>query len=94
MKAEKLPLFRFAISRQKKLEDLSEIIRNLNRGHGKVPDEHLRIIEDLHKQGYTPGQITEELWYKYGIPRSTSSVEKIVQRIKKKQKRIEDEGKE
>ena len=83
LKAGKLPLFRFATGCQKRLEDLSEVIRNLDRGHGRVPAEHLRIIDELQKQGYTPGQIAEILWYKHGIPRSTSSIERIIQRKKK-----------
>lgn len=90
LKAGKLPLFRFATGRQKRLEDLSEVIRNLDRGHGRVPAEHLRIIDKLQKQDYTPGQIAEILWYKHGIPRSTSSIERIIQRKKKKRKRIEE----
>ncbi|MHA1881907.1 MAG: hypothetical protein ACTSUO_02550 [Candidatus Thorarchaeota archaeon] len=84
LKAEKLPLFRFATGRQKKLEDLTEIIRKLDKGHGRVPTEHLRIIEELNRQGYTPGQITEILWYKYGIARSMSSVDGIIRRKEKK----------
>jgi hypothetical protein len=85
LRANNLPLFRHAASRKRNHEELCKIISLLGKNHGRVPEEDRKIILKLHKSGLTPGEITENLWFDYGIARSTSSIEGIVRRHKKDQ---------
>jgi hypothetical protein len=85
LRANDLPLFRHATSRKKNHDELCKIIGLLDRSRGKVPERDRKIIMKLHKQGYTPGEITESLWLNYGIARSRASIEGIVRRHKRNQ---------
>jgi hypothetical protein len=85
LKMKKFPLFRHATSRKRFHNELCKIIGLLDRSYGKAPEKERKIIVDLHKQGFTPGEITEKLWFEHSIARSTSSVEGIVRRHKRNQ---------
>jgi len=85
IKASSLPLFRHATSRKRNHDELCKIIGLLDRSHGKVPERDRKIIMKLHNQGFSFGEITEKLWFDYGIARSTSSVERIVSRHNRNQ---------
>ena len=83
-KANSLPLFRHAASRNRNHDELCKIIDQLDGSGGRVPERERIIILELHKQGFTPGEITEKLWYDYGYARSVRSIYGIVQLEKKK----------
>lgn len=83
-KANSLPLFKHALSRKKSHDELCKIMDLLDGGGGRVPEIERKIILELHKQGFTPGEIAEKLWHDYGYARSMRSVYGIVQRHKKK----------
>ena len=77
-KAQKLPLFRYAYGRQKKLDTLSSIIESLRRR--KALGRELELILTLNNEGHSPGEITEILWYRYGLPRTPFSIYRILGR--------------
>lgn len=83
LRANSLPLFRHTTSRKKNHNELCKIINLLDGSHGKVPERERKIILELHNRGLTPGEITESLWFDYGIARSRASVEGIVRRHKR-----------
>ncbi|MHA1965193.1 MAG: LAGLIDADG family homing endonuclease [Candidatus Thorarchaeota archaeon] len=85
LRANSLPLFRHATSRKKNHNELCKIINLLDRSRRRVPERNRKIILELHKRGFTPGEITEELWFEHGIARSTSSIEGIFRRHKRDQ---------
>jgi hypothetical protein len=85
LRAKNFPLFRHATSRKRFHNELCKIIGLLDRSYGRAPEKDRKIIVDLHKQGLTPGEITEKLWFEYSIARSTSSIEGIVRRYKRNQ---------
>ncbi len=72
IKAKKLPLFRYAAGRQKKLEDMCEIIKAKKRSSPSEMES--KIILELHNKSFAPGRIAEILWYQYGIARSPGSI--------------------
>ncbi|MHA1881912.1 MAG: hypothetical protein ACTSUO_02575 [Candidatus Thorarchaeota archaeon] len=78
LKAKKIPLFRNASGRQKRLDELSKIITSLKPR--KAEGKELALILDLFRKGHTPGEITEILWFEYGIARSPYSIYKILER--------------
>jgi hypothetical protein len=82
VKASKLPLFKHAKGRQERLEELCKIIGLLDRSYGKVPKEQIEIIMEMHNKGMSCGEITESLWFNYGIARSRRSIEGIIKRQK------------
>jgi transcriptional regulator with XRE-family HTH domain len=82
-KANSMPLFRHALSRKKNHDELCKIIDNLDGSHGRVREKERKIILELHRQGFTPGEIAEKLWYDYGYARSMRSIYGIVQRQKR-----------
>ena len=82
MNVSKLPLFKHAEGRQGQLEELSKLIGLLDKSYGRVPKEEIEIIMEMHDQGMTCGEITENLWVNHGIARSRRSVEGIIKRRK------------
>jgi hypothetical protein len=84
-KTNDIPFFRHATSRKKKHDELSKMVEQFKRDRAskKVPDHEMALIRKMHEQGLTPGEITEKLWLNHGLPRSISSVFKIVKRIVK-----------
>jgi hypothetical protein len=79
--ANEIPLFRYASGRQRRLHDLSNLIHSLKRK--TLSDTELQLINLLHDQGLTPGEITETLWYQHAIARSPGSIYSILNRKKK-----------
>jgi hypothetical protein len=82
LKANSLPFFKHATSRKKNHDELCKIISLLDRSYGKIPERERKIIMELLKQGLSPGEVTESLWFDYGIARSRASIEGIVRRQK------------
>jgi hypothetical protein len=64
--------------RQKKLDTLSSIIESLRRR--KALGRELELILTLNNEGHSPGEITEILWYRYGLPRTPFSIYRILGR--------------
>ena len=81
-KASELPLFKHARGRQEQLEELSKLIDSLDSSYGRVPQEEIEIIMEMHDKGMSCGEITERLWIHHGIARSRKSVEGIIKRRK------------
>ena len=87
-KANQLPFFRFARGRQKKLDDVCEIIKACSsRRQRTIPREVVERIIRMHAEGKTGGEIAEELWYRYEIARTPSSVYSLLKRVEKKRER-------
>lgn len=86
LRANSFPFFRHATSRKKNHDELCKIIRLFKRDRAskKVPENEMTLIRELHESGLTPGEITERLWFEHRLPRTISSVFKIVKRIMKK----------
>jgi hypothetical protein len=80
IKANNIPLFRHATSRKRNHYELCSIIGLLDKSHGKVPEREIKIIMELHRRGFSCGEITERLWFDHGLARSRGSVEGIVRR--------------
>jgi len=77
-KARKLPLFRYATRRQKKLIDLSRIIESRPGRRYRIPESEKQLVQELYESGLSAGQITEKLWDDYGLARPTSTIERII----------------
>ncbi|MHA2022584.1 MAG: hypothetical protein ACTSWQ_02875, partial [Candidatus Thorarchaeota archaeon] len=74
----KLPLFRYATRRQKKLIDLSRIIESRPGRRYRIPESEKQLVQELYESGLSAGQITEKLWDDYGLARPTSTIERII----------------
>jgi transposase-like protein len=88
LKARELSLFMQASGRQRKLDDLCDIIRILDRSHCRVPDDEAKLVLYLHSLGHSCGEVSEILWYDYDIARSPRSIERIVHRSHRSARRL------
>ena len=87
-KANQLPFFRFAKGRQEKLNDVCEIIKACSSRRQKtIPREVVERIMRMHAEGITGGEIAEELWYRYRIACTPSSIYSLLRRIREKRKK-------
>jgi hypothetical protein len=83
-RARTLPFFRYAAGRRERLDDVCEIIGICsNRRRGKIPAEVLKLIVKMHAEGKTAGEITAELWYRYGIARTPNSIYSLLKRVER-----------
>ncbi len=81
-RAEQLPMFRYAVGRQNRLTQLTAMLDSMKRQ--QVSEKELKTIMDLHRQGFTPGIITEMLWSKYRITRRPTVLARIIKRNNEK----------
>ncbi len=84
IKANSLPLFKHASSRQERHNHLQKIIEKRSTSRKKVQSNEANLIMAMHERGLSPGQITERLWLEYKIARTTKSVDGIIRRRKGK----------
>ncbi len=82
MRAKELPFFKHATGRQDRLNNLSKMIKLTKTKRGKLTTADFKLVLELSSKGYSPGQISETLWYEYGISRTTASIEGILRRRK------------
>ncbi|MGY5860638.1 MAG: hypothetical protein RTU63_14810 [Candidatus Thorarchaeota archaeon] len=90
LKARELPLFRYAIGRQKILADMCRIIELRPGRRYRVPEKEKQLVQELYDSGLSAGQITERLWYDYGMARPTSTIERLISLENKKKIRNAD----
>ncbi|MHA2142903.1 MAG: LAGLIDADG family homing endonuclease [Candidatus Thorarchaeota archaeon] len=75
-RAQKLPLFRTADGRQKRLKMIIDMINSLSREH--VSEEERGLILDWHKKGYSAGDISILLWQELRRARRTPTIYKVI----------------
>ncbi len=80
-KAAKLPFFRFATSRMKKLIELVKMLNSPRSYHAS--SEEIELIVKLHREGYSSGEIVEILWKEMGVFRRPQTVRDIIKRHSK-----------
>jgi hypothetical protein len=90
-KAAKLPMFRFAEGRQRRLEELVSMLESMD--WTRISEDEESFILELHKQGMKVGGITEKLWEKYGRVHRRNTIYDIIERNSPKEE-IEEKNKE
>ena len=84
LKARELPLFRFASGRQQILNDICKIIKQKPKSRHRIPEEEKKLVMELYRAGFTPGEIAEKLWYEHGLARTTAMIYTLIRRENKK----------
>ena len=84
LKARELPFFRFASGRQQILNDLSKIIKQKPKNRYRIPEDEKRMVMELYRDGFTPGEIAEKLWHEHGLARTTAMIYTLIRRENKK----------
>ncbi len=84
LKARELPLFRFASGRQQILNNICKIIKQKPKSRHRIPEDEKRLVMELYRDGFTPGEIAEKLWYEHGLARTTAMIYTLIRRENKK----------
>jgi hypothetical protein len=77
-KAAKLPMFRFAEGRQRRLEELVPMLESMD--WSRISEDEESSILEFHRQGMKIGEITEKLWEKYGRVHRRNTIYNIIER--------------
>lgn len=84
IQAKKMPLFRFAVSRQTKATKIAEMMEARKRKRERlIPKKISKIILQLHKQKKSSGYIAEYIFDQFGMSYDRSSISYHI-RIKEK----------
>ena len=84
LKAEGLPLFRFAIGRQKILNEMCKIIKLRPKERQPIQEDEKKMVMELHGAGLKPGEIVQKLWREHGLARTTKMIEALIYRESRK----------
>jgi hypothetical protein len=87
-RSEELPLFRHAVGRQERLTQLR--IMTESAKWRRISERELKIIVDLHRQGFKSGQITEILWNRFGALRQPGTIRETIKRESRKRVKSPD----
>jgi intein/homing endonuclease len=86
-KAAKLPMFRFAKGRQRRLEGLIPMLESMD--WSRTSEDEESFILELHRQGMKVGEITEKIWEKYDRVHRRNTIYDIIERNSPKEENEE-----